>query len=108
MGLYIYEFLYRGRAPGSVEKPAWHLILASDMKDELGREPQPGFAMTMEQAKAKGFGLPEIVGAINAEILGEVETLRAERIVKDAEIETLTAEKATLEAERDARANGTG
>jgi hypothetical protein len=104
MTIYVHEFLYRGRAPGSTEPPAWHLILASDAKDEMGRNVAPGPALSMAQATAAGWGLPEIVAAINADLLAEAETLRAARDGQEAEIEQLRTEKATVTAERDALA----
>jgi hypothetical protein len=104
MALYVYEFFYRGRAPGSAEPPAWHLILASDAKDEFGRTPPPGLAMSMAQAKAAGWGLPEIVKAINADLLAEAEALRAARAAGEAEFETekRRADELTMVCERQA------
>lgn len=79
MALHLYEFLFRGRPAGSAEPPAYHVILADDGSDAFG---QPTLAlspaMTPGQAKARGFGLPEIVGAIDAALMAENAALKAE------------------------------
>jgi hypothetical protein len=98
MAIYIDEFLYRGRAPGSAEEPAWHLVLASAGEDDFGRPTRAVRTLGMAEARAAGWGLPEVIAAINAGLAAEIETkrseveaLRSEIEAKDAAIEAFAA-----------------
>jgi len=90
MAVYVYEFLYRGRAPGDATPPAWHIALRSATTDDFGRtvlsEP---LLLNMTQAAQQEWDLPAIISAINAETLAfaEAETARAnaaEQALEDA------------------------
>ncbi len=79
MAVHLHEFLYRGRPEGSSEPPAYHVILADDGTDAFGRPTIiTSHAMTPEQARERGFGLPEILKAINAGVLAENTALKVE------------------------------
>ncbi len=97
MAIYIEEFLYRGRAAGSAEEPAWHLVLASTGEDDFGQPTIATRTLNMAEAEAASWGLPEIIAAINAELMAEVDTKRSEVQAlaqeladKDAELASLT------------------
>lgn len=91
-GLYLYEFLYRGRAPDSAEAPAYHVILAQDATDAFGnRATATSAALTPEQAETFGFDLPAIVTAIDAATLAEAARLRAQVSDLQAQVTTLQA-----------------
>jgi len=83
--LYVYEFLYRGRSDGS---EAWHLQLGQKGTDAFGAELPVGPMMTMEQATAAGYCVPEILSAINTQVLAEHEALTA---LSEAQSSDLTA-----------------
>lgn len=86
---YLYEFLYRGRAPGSSEAPDYHVILAQDAEDAFGNtNTSMSPAMTPDQAKAMGFDLPAITSAINAGTMAENATLKTRLADVQAQAQT--------------------
>lgn len=118
-GAFIYEFLYRGRAPGDAEPPAYHLILGTMKAPPFSdvEELATSDTMNVEQAIAAGYPLTEILAEINADTLahndaqstqisdltGELEQAnedlqsRASEIsARDSQIETLNASIAQL------------
>ena len=112
--LYLYEVLYRGRAPGDATPPDYHVILAHDATDAFGRKSTAfSDAMTADQAKAAGFDLPAILLSMNtttmtsnaalATSLADAETKAADLQTRldaaSATNTTLTAKVADLEAE---------
>lgn len=103
--LYLYEFLFRGRAPGATEPPDYHVILAQDTVDPFTGQPttNTSLAMTPEQAKARGFDIPAVVAAIdtgtmaeNTALKDQVATLQSQ--VADLQMQ-LDAAKADVEAQ---------
>lgn len=94
MTVYLYEFLYRGRPPGSAEEPAWHVVLGAVGEDAFGRPVHAEKTLDMAQAAAAGWDLPKIIEAINASALAEAEMLRRE----------IEAKEQALDEERDLRA----
>ena len=76
---WIEEFTYRGRPPGNTQPSGWHLVIG-EIVDAFGAEkPIVSHTMTMAQAKALGWDLPQIVASINGQALAEIEDLRAEK-----------------------------
>lgn len=88
--VYVEEFLYRGRPPGDDREPSWHLILGAASTDGFGESRVDTRVLNVAQAGAAGWGLPEIIAAINDEALAEVEAKRAEKVVLE---ETISNEK---------------
>lgn len=78
MAAYFYEFLYRGRPEGSVEAPAWHVVLGASGNDTFGRPYHDEATLSVAQAEAAGWALPTVLAAINTDALKEVERLRLE------------------------------
>lgn len=96
---FLYEFLYRGRAPGSSQPAAYHVILAQ----EIALPGQPaqtaiGHAMTPEQAEAAGYPLPDLLSAINAAAMAERDALRQQLAAVTAERDALRAAASSGEA----------
>lgn len=77
--IYFYEFLYRGRPSGSIEEPAWHVVLAADSVDAFGAKSHTERTLNMVQAQEAGWALPQILSAINADILAQ-NTLLAKQV----------------------------
>src|SRR3954454_8329019 len=96
MAIYVEEFLYRGRAPDAAEPPAWHLQLTSLGTDDFGAPIRSTRTLNMSQAAEAGWALPEIIAAINADALREVEAAQGR-------VEALETEKADLSAALAAR-----
>ncbi|WP_182179346.1 hypothetical protein [Methylobacterium radiotolerans] len=130
--IHLEEFLWRGRPAGSDQATAWHIrLMATGGTDDFGR-PVPAAnsdPLTPEQAAEQGFPLPKVLETINADALGEVESLRkakadleqslaaeqeksaslerileAERAANAEQVETLRAQIAELKRARDAAA----
>ena len=99
--LYVYEFLYRGRAPDSKDAPDYHVILAHDDVDRFSpsgeRRTTTSLALTPARAEALGHPLPEVIKSINTALAGENEELR-QRV---AELESQTS-ALSLDVERKA------
>ena len=92
MSTYLHEFLFRGRAPGSAEPPAWHVILAQDVTPPGGvAQTILGGALTPEQAEAAGYALPEILAGLDTAVM-------ADRDAKAAALGAMTAERDALAA----------
>jgi hypothetical protein len=105
MAIYVDEFLYRGRAPGSAEPPAWHLTLGSAGEDDFGRPVTSTRTLSVGEAEAAGWHLPAVIAEINAMLAVEIEARRSE--VNDLRAE-LEAKETALQAalEREAKAGG--
>ena len=88
MAIFIHEFLYRGRPEGAAEPPAWHLTLVSTGTNDFGETVRSEKTLTMAEAQAAGWDLPEIIAAINAETLIELDAKRAEVVALQAKLET--------------------
>jgi hypothetical protein len=82
---YVYEFLWRGHADGSV---AYHVILADEVEALGQTQHVESIALTPEHAAEQGFPLETIIENINAQAL----------IARDRAI----AERDALQRERDA------
>lgn len=126
-GAFIYEFLYRGRASGDPEPPAYHLILgvmkAPPFSDVA--ELQTSDTMNVEQATAAGYSLDEILTEINADTLAhndvqatqiadlqakfdqaseDLQALSATATSQASQIETLNAQIAQAQSDADTSA----
>lgn len=96
--VHIEEFVYRGRPAGSDQPGSWHIrLMAMGGSDDFGGPIPAALSdpLTPEDAAARGYPLPEVLAAINADALAQVTALRASA-------DTLTA---TLAAERAAGAD---
>lgn len=91
MAVYVYEFLWRGRANGDA---AYHVILAEEQTVFGKTTHVESGVLTPEQAEAQGFSLETIIANINASALK----------ARDAAL----AEKAEIENERNELANSNG
>jgi hypothetical protein len=94
MAVHIHEFLYRGRPEGSAEPPGWHLTLVSLGENDFGEPARSERTLNMAEAKAAGWGLPEVIAAINADVLADLERTRADMVVLREELERAKDEKA--------------
>lgn len=72
MGLFVEEFLYRGRDPDSGEPGAWHVVIGEYVKG-AGSKHLVKSLLSMEQAQKNGHALPEILSDINANALIQAE-----------------------------------
>lgn len=95
---YLYEFLYRGRPPGSAEAPAWHVVLARSVVLPGTGEVQvvPSGALTPAQAEAAGFPLAMVLSGIDAAALAGCEAAVAEAAGLRRERDALAAQLAAL------------
>lgn len=89
VAIWIDEFLFRGKQPGSDGQAGWHLRLAADGTDEMGQPFIRTKTMNMQQAIASGRSLPNIINAINTQALADLEAASAK----------LTAISAALDAD---------
>jgi hypothetical protein len=96
--IYVHEFLWRGREPGSAETPAWHVILADVGTDGFGQPTRSERTLNVAQATEAGFDLDAIVAGINTAALTELEALRAEVEAQRAELEELRGRDSPAEA----------
>ena len=101
MAVHIHEFLYRGRE-GSAEPPAWHLTLASTGENDFGEPVRSERTLNMTQAADAGWDLPDIIAAINADALVEIEGKRSE--IHDLQGQLADAIERKVGAERTADA----
>ena len=103
MTLYVDEFLYRGKPPGSADLPAWHVVLGDAVTNGFG-EPSISLSgpMTPERAEALGFPLAAIVAQINAGMAAAADALRVEIADCKTTITTLETEAKTLRGEKSA------
>lgn len=99
--IYLYEFLYRGRAASEAGESTYHVALASDALDEFGNLPPPGLPMSVGEARDSGWDLPEIAAAINAETIIEIEEARRDLKAAQKRLEVAETEVARLTAELD-------
>lgn len=104
---YLYEFLYRGRPPGSAEAPAWHVVIGQNVTLPGSSESQfvSSGALTPAQAEAAGFPLPTILTSIDAAAmasrdaaLADAAKARQERDEALAQVQELRDQIATLTA----------
>ncbi|TDR90278.1 hypothetical protein [Enterovirga rhinocerotis] len=99
MAVFVYEFLFRGRPPGSGGPPAFHVILGDAQTDAFGRETiSLNGPMTPEQAGALGFPLETVIETINADTLEEVGALSARASTLESENGDLRLEVEELKA----------
>lgn len=92
---YFYEFLYRGRPPGSAEQPAWQVTLGAVIPDPFGGAATfQTQTLNMQQAEKAGWALPEIIAAINADMLAKIDS-------EKEELERLRTRVTQLEQDRD-------
>lgn len=109
--IHLEEFQWRGRPEGSDLPSSWHIrLMATGGTDDFD-QPIPAALsepLTPEQAKEKGFTLPKVLSAINADALAEVEALRKDKADLEkavaAEREKSAGLEKGLEAERAASA----
>lgn len=102
MTLYIEEFLWRGRPPGSDQPLAYHVVLGSFGKDAFGRDGVTiSDPMTPAQAEQMGFPLSTIVNGINAVTLQERDAAIAAQKSAESERDDAVSAKVAAEAERD-------
>lgn len=103
---YLYEFLYRGRPPGSAEPPAWHVVLGRHVTAPDAREAQfvASAALAPAQAEAAGFPLAAVLAGIDGAALAgrdaalaEAEAARRERDAVMAERDALAVQLAALQ-----------
>lgn len=78
MAVHIHEFLYRGQPENSGEPPAWHLTLVSAGANDFGEVVRSEKTLNMAQAAEAGWGLPEVIAAINSELMAELDGKREE------------------------------
>jgi hypothetical protein len=97
---FLYEFLYRGRPPGSAEAPAWHVVLGQHVMPPGGTEPQfvASGALTPAQAEAAGFPLSAAIGEINASALAERDAAMAALAALRQECDELRAQIAAMQS----------
>lgn len=90
---YLYEFLYRGRPPGSDLKSDYHVVMAVTGTDALGN-PVTHYTspMTPDVAVGHGVVLPKLLDAINIETMAEVASLTAKVAELQGDINNLSAE----------------
>lgn len=89
---FVHEFMFRGRAPGDVQPPAWHVILGDNITDPFGNSKfVDSGALTPAQAAAAGFPLPALLAAINTATMAQVTSLRAEVAQHKADLEIAQA-----------------
>jgi len=100
---FLYEFLYRGRAPGAAEPPAWHVMLAQSVTPPGGGPAQvvASGALSPAQAEAAGFPLPTLLAAINASIMADRDAKAAALSKVEGERDALRGQLAAVTAERD-------
>jgi hypothetical protein len=104
-GPFLYEFLFRGRAPHELEPPAWHVGIQHRLKagEQVIAHTQ---ILNMAQAIAAGWDLKAIAADINTQALAELELarLRVAELERDFEqagaaLVNLRARVAELERE---------
>jgi hypothetical protein len=86
---YLYEFLWRGRAPGDATPAAWHVGIETRLDAGAGHVMPHVRTLSVAQAIAEGWDLKTIGEAIAAEALVEIEQARAAVIEQAREIEQL-------------------
>jgi uncharacterized protein (DUF1800 family) len=98
--IYLEEFLYRGRPPGSDQEPAYHIVLGVVGQDAFGKSTlATSGALTPEQAMEHGITLPAVLDAVNADLIDQNAALKAtkeaqaQRIV---ELEALASQRAMV------------
>lgn len=78
MAVHVHEFLYRGRPEGSDAPPAWHLTLVSTGVNDFGETVRSEKTLNMAQAAEAGWRLPDIIAAINTDLMAELDGRRDE------------------------------
>jgi len=88
-GPYLYEFLYRGRAPGDETAPAWHVQIETRLDAGGDRVVPHVRTLNVAQATKEGWDLKKIGAAINTDALAELEQLREEVALLKGDLEEL-------------------
>jgi alkylation response protein AidB-like acyl-CoA dehydrogenase len=88
---YLYEFLYRGRAPDDDEQPAWHVAIETRLDAGHGNVVPHVRTLGIAQAAKEGWHLSKISEAINFATLAELELARARIVELEAELEAARA-----------------
>lgn len=90
MGIYVDEFLYRGRS--DTTKSAWHVVLASEDVDPFGQiVVHLSAPMTPVQASEQGFPLEKILADINTQLLDDLNKAREQIAEHVTVVEDLTS-----------------
>lgn len=103
MEQWIEGFVYRGRppsGPGSDLEPAWHAEIGEQSDHPAGdgrKTREPIQTLNMAQAEAAGWGLPEALQAINAEMIKYANELEAKVAELERDLEKSRQTIATLE-----------
>jgi len=93
MALFVEEFLYRGKAPGVAEQPAWHVVLGDAVTDAFGNlSISLSGPLPVARAETLGFGLPSVIAEINAVVLATADALRQDVARLDDELKSVRAE----------------
>lgn len=91
MTLFVEEFLYRGKPPGSVELPAWHVVLGDAVTDAFGNQAiSLSGPLTPARAETLGYSLAAVIADLNAGIAASADALRVELAAVKAERDALT------------------
>lgn len=100
--MFVYEFLFRGRAPSDAAPSAWHVQLGDVVTSFGTSKTVVSDVMTPAAAKAFGFDLTTIIADINMQTLADLKTVKD--ALKDAttEIDATKTSLAAVTAERDA------
>ena len=87
---YLYEFLYRGRAPGDDTPAGWHVQIETRVAVGGGHVVPHVRTLNIEQATKEGWDLKKIAGTINIDALDEIEQLRKRLVDLELDKEDLT------------------
>lgn len=99
MAAFIYEFLFRGRVPGSETPSAWHVVLGNEVDDGFGKK-VIGYAgpLTPGQSQALGFSLSTILQDINGEAMEKIDGLEKDKTDLQTATARLEKDKTDLQA----------
>lgn len=75
--LWVEEFVWRGRPPGSAQPSGWHVVIGMISQDN--GKPLYSDPLTPAQAEQAGFSLAEIIKGLNTDAMQERDALRVER-----------------------------
>lgn len=95
---YLYEFLFRGRAPGDDTPAAWHVKIETRVEVGGGHVVPHERILNMQQAIDEGWDLKKIGAAINTDALSELEDVRSKVAVLEEENSDQLTEIQTLQA----------
>lgn len=97
--MHVYEFLFRGGPTSKPDDDTWHVVLANERVDMLGRSTiEISDALTPARAAELGFTLDKILSALDARAVEAVAIMQTERDnqrqkANDAYAETSLARK---------------